>query len=416
MRVRLTGLRSNAGRKQEAMNSTTLTTPDAIGSNVLSVALIGPTESRRKPIASALAALHGSMIKEYPKYPEIDDVPKLLEAEYDVIVLELDSDPEYALEVVESICGSSNVTVMVYSEQVNPDMLVRCMRAGAREFLAQPITATTIAEAMVRASVRRPSGKALKKATGKLLLFAGAKGGSGVTTVATNFAVSLAQESGKSTVLIDLNLPLGNAALDIGLTPEYTTANALQNYTRLDSNYLSTLLTKHSSGLSVLAAPDKYSSVQASNESVERLLAVARQEFDYVVVDVGSRFDSMTRSLLDAASVVYLVLQVSISELRNANRLITDLFRSGHAKLEVVLNRFTPRALSIDEASITRALTVAPSWKLPSDYPAARTAQNTASPLVAQDSPIARVIRQMTRAARGSTDTPEKKKRFGLFR
>ena len=113
------------------MNSTTLTTPDAIGSNVLSVALIGPTESRRKPIASALAALHGSMIKEYPKYPEIDDVPKLLEAEYDVIVLELDSDPEYALEVVESICGSSNVTVMVYSEQVNPDMLVRCMRAGA---------------------------------------------------------------------------------------------------------------------------------------------------------------------------------------------------------------------------------------------------------------------------------------------
>jgi len=398
------------------MNSTTLTTPDAIGSNVLSVALIGPTESRRKPIASALAALHGSMIKEYPKYPEIDDVPKLLEAEYDVIVLELDSDPEYALEVVESICGSSNVTVMVYSEQVNPDMLVRCMRAGAREFLAQPITATTIAEAMVRASVRRPSGKALKKATGKLLLFAGAKGGSGVTTVATNFAVSLAQESGKSTVLIDLNLPLGNAALDIGLTPEYTTANALQNYTRLDSNYLSTLLTKHSSGLSVLAAPDKYSSVQASNESVERLLAVARQEFDYVVVDVGSRFDSMTRSLLDAASVVYLVLQVSISELRNANRLITDLFRSGHAKLEVVLNRFTPRALSIDEASITRALTVAPSWKLPSDYPAARTAQNTASPLVAQDSPIARVIRQMTRAARGSTDTPEKKKRFGLFR
>lgn len=398
------------------MNSTTLTTPDAIGSNVLSVALIGPTESRRKPIASALAALHGSMIREYPKYPEIDDVPKLLEAEYDVIVMELDSDPEYALEVVESICGTSNVTVMVYSEQVNPDMLVRCMRAGAREFLAQPITTATIAEAMVRASVRRPSGKALKKTAGKLLLFVGAKGGSGVTTVATNFAVSLAQqESGKSTVLIDLNLPLGNAALDIGLTPEYSTANALQNYTRLDSNYLSTLLTKHSSGLSVLAAPDKYSSAQATNESVERLLAVARQEFDYVIVDVGSRFDSMTRPLLDAASVVYLVLQVSISELRNANRLITDLFRSGNAKLEVVLNRFTPRALSIDEASITKALTVAPSWKLPSDYPAARTAQNTASPLVIQDSPIARVIRQMTRAATGSTDTPEKKKRFGLF-
>lgn len=400
---------------QKDMNATTITTPDAIGSNVLSVALIGPTESRRKPIASALATLHGSQIKEYSRYPEIDDVPKLVAADYDVIMIELDSDPEYALELVESICGSSPVTVMVYAEHMNPDMLVRCMRAGAREFLAQPITATTLAEAMVRASVRRPA-KGQKKATGKLLLFVGAKGGSGVTTVATNFAVALAQESARSTVLIDLNLPLGNAALDIGLTPEYSTANALQNASRLDSNYLSTLLTKHSSGLSVLAAPDKYSSVQATNESVERILMIARQEFEFVVVDVGSRFDSMTRSLLEAASVVYLVLQVSISELRNANRLITDLFRSSNAKLEVVLNRFTPRALSIDEASITKALTMAPTWKIASDYPAARTAQNTASPLVMQDSAVARVIRQMARSGSGASEVVEKKKRFGLFK
>jgi pilus assembly protein CpaE len=397
------------------MRTTTLTSSDAIGSSVLSVGLIGPSESRRKPIASVLAAVHGSQVKEYTQYPEIDDIARLVEDEHDVIVLELDTDPEYALEVVESICGASPVTVMVYSEQMNPDMLVRCMRAGAREFLSQPITAATVAEAMVRASVRRPAAKAAKKANGKLLLFAGAKGGSGVTTVATNFAVSLAQDSGKSAVLIDLNLPLGNAALDIGLTPEYTTANALQNFNRLDSNYLSMLLTKHSSGLSVLAAPDKYSNAQATNESVERLLAVARQEFDYVIVDVGSRFDSMTRSLLDASSVVYLVLQVSISELRNANRLITDLFRSSNAKLEVVLNRFTPRALSIDEASIAKALTVTPTWKIPSDFPAVRAAQNTASALVTQDSPISKVIRQMTRAVSGVAETPEPKKRFGLF-
>ena len=413
VRVRL---KDGERKGQNSMTTTTVTTPDAIGSNVLSVALIGPTESRRKPIASALAALHGSIIKEFVQYPEIDDVPKLVEADFDVIVMELDSDPEYALELVESICGSSPVTVMVYSEQMNPDMLVRCMRAGAREFLSQPITAATLAEAMVRASVRRPS-KGPKKATGKLLLFVGAKGGSGVTTVATNFAVALAQESKQSsTVLIDLNLPLGNAALDIGLTPEYTTANALQNASRLDSNYLSTLLTKHSSGLTVLAAPDRYSSVQATEESVERVLTIARQEFDYVVVDVGSRFDSMTHSLLEAASVVYLVLQVSISELRNANRLITDLFRTSNAKLEVVLNRFTPRALGIDEASITKALTITPAWKIGSDYPAARTAQNTASPLVMQDSAVSRVIRQMARSAAGVAESTDKKKRFGLFK
>ena len=397
------------------MNSSTTKLPDSLGSNVLSVALIGPTEVRRKSLASSLATLHGSAIREFAFYPEMDDVARLLEAEYDVIIVELDSNPEYALELVENICGSSSVTVMVYSEQVFPEMLVRCMRAGAREFLTQPITSTTIAEAMVRASVRRPASRSVKRPTGKLLVFVGAKGGSGVTTVASNFAVALAQESGHNIALLDLNLPLGNAALDLGLTPEYSTANALGNFARLDSNYLSTLLVKHSSGLSVLAAPDRYSTVQASNEAVEKLLSVTRQDFDYVVVDAGSRFDAIGKALFEPGATVYLVLQVSISELRNANRLISELFKSSSVKLEIVLNRFTSRTLSIDEASITKALTMAPTWKIPGDYPAARSAQNTASPLALEDSPISRVIRQMTRAASGSIETPEKKKRFNLF-
>jgi len=398
------------------MNSSTSKLPDVLGSNVLSVALIGPTENRRKSLASALATLHGSAIREFAFYPEMDDVPRLLEAEYDVIIVELDNNPEYALELVENICGNSSVTVMVYSEQVFPEMLVRCMRAGAREFLTQPITATTLAEAMVRASVRRPATRSVKKPTGKLLIFVGAKGGSGVTTVASNFAVSLAKESGQSTVLIDLNLPLGNAALDLGLTPEYSTANALSSYARLDSNYLSTLLVKHSSGLSVLAAPDRYATVQATNEAVEKLLFVTRQDFDYVVVDAGSRFDAIGKALFEPGATVYLVLQVSISELRNANRLISELFKSSSVKLEIVLNRYTSRTLSIDEASITKALTLPPTWKVPGDFPAARSAQNTATPLALEDSPISRVIRQMTRAASGSVETPEKKKRFNLFK
>ena len=195
------------------MTPTSAKDPDALGSKTLSIALIGPEEFRRQPIASALASLQGGVTREFSFYPELDDVPRLLESDYDVIIVELDSNPEYALELVENICGNSSITVMVYSAQVYPDMLVRCMRAGAREFLTHPVTPATIAEAMVRASVRRPAVRVEKKKVGgKVLIFVGAKGGSGVTTIASNFAVSLAQEPDKSTILIDLNLPLGNAA------------------------------------------------------------------------------------------------------------------------------------------------------------------------------------------------------------
>lgn len=396
------------------MSSTHTKDPDALGRSVLHVALIGPDQLRRQPIASALARLQGSQTREFSKYPELDDVPRLLEAEYDVIIMDLDSNTEHALDLVENICGKSSVTVMVYSAQVEAEMLVRCMRAGAREFLTQPLTAKTIAEAMVRASVRRPTSTPSKKALGELLVFVGAKGGSGVTTVATNFAISLAQESGKSTVLIDLNLPLGDAALELGITAQYSTANALQDIGRLDSNFLLMLLSKHSSGLSVLAAPDKYAQVHASDEAVERLLTVARQNFDYVVVDVGSRFGSTGKDIFEVSSVVYLVVQVSISELRNANRLISELFKSNSSKLEIVINRYKAHTLGLDEESITKALTMPAKWRIPNDFPAARRAQNAATPLALEDSPISRVIRQMTRSVCGLPATG-KKKRFGLF-
>ncbi len=397
------------------MMSTFTHDPDALGAKVLSVALIGPQEQRRKAVANALAGSQASVTKEFTSYPRFDDVPRLLDPGYDVIIVELDSDPEQALDTVEHICGSSSATVMVYSASTDPELLVRCMRAGAREFLTQPIASGTIAEALVRASVRRPMGRAAKKAGGKLFVFLGAKGGSGVTTIAGNFAVALAKESEQSTVLIDLDLPLGGVALDLGINAEFSTVNALQNFERLDANFLNKLLAKHSSGLSVLAAPDRYMQVQPSHEAVEKLLSVTRQNFEYVVVDAGTKLGPTAKLLLENASLVYLVTQVSISELRNSNRLINEFFASSNRKLEVVLNRFTPRSLVIDEDNITKALTRPANWKIPNDYPAVRRAQDTATPLSLADSPISRVIRQMARAAGNLAPTPDKKKRLRLF-
>ena len=302
----------------ELVMSTPIKDQDALGSNVISIGLISPEEMRRQPIVDALAGLRGSVAREISSYPELDDVPRLLEDNYDVIIVELDSNPEYALDLVETICANSSATVMVYSTHVYPEMLVRCMRAGAREFLTSPVSSNTIAEALVRAAVRRPTVRVAKKTIGKVMVFIGAKGGSGVTTIASNFAVALAQDSGQSTVLIDLNLPLGDTALELGLKSEFSTANALNEFHRLDYNFLSRLLCKHDSGLFVLAAPDKYTEVEASSEAVERLLSIARQNFEYVVVDAGSRFGTMGRTLLAGGATAYLVTQVGISELRNS--------------------------------------------------------------------------------------------------
>ncbi|MGD0830001.1 MAG: hypothetical protein ABR907_03590 [Terracidiphilus sp.] len=384
--------------------------PDSLGADVLSVALIGPDEDRRKALATALNNCQSGEIREFSSYPpSLDDVPKLLEQHYDVIIIDLDSHPEYALELVESICANGASTVMVYSVKADSELLVRCMRAGAREFLTLPFAQNTMAEALVRASARRPATKTPKKVGGRLLTFLGAKGGDGVTTLACNFAVSVAQESGQSTLLIDLDLPLGDAALNLGVVAEYSAINALQNASRLDSSFLSKLLVKHSSGVSVLAAPGKFPQFPASNDAIDRLIAVARQDFENVVIDMGSRLDLMGTSLFKDGSTVYLVIQAGIAGLRNSNRLISQYFNTGVPKLEIVLNRYEPRSLGVPEDQITKALTRPANWKIPNDYVAVRRMQSTAVPLALEDSPISRLVHQMARTACGMPAAPEKK-------
>jgi pilus assembly protein CpaE len=389
---------------------------ESFSADPLSIALIGPDEERRKAAATALAGFQGGDIREFSAYPPgLDDLPRLLEQRYDVIVIDLDSNPEYALELVESICASGTVTVMVYSAKTDPDLLVRSMRAGAREYLTLPFAHSIMAEALVRAAARRPANRPSRKVGGRMLVFFGAKGGTGVTTIACNFAVALAQDTTQSTLLIDLDLPLGDAALNLGLVADFSTVNALQDSGRLDASFLAKLLIKHNSGLSVLAAPGKFPQYLASNESIDKLMAVARQDFDNVVVDVGSRLDLSGTALFREASTIYLVTQAGIPELRNSNRLISQFFTTGGPKLEIVINRYQPKALGVGDEHITKALTRPAQWKIPNDYAAVRRMQNTATPLVLEDSPISRLIKEMARSVTGQQEVPVKKKGFNLF-
>jgi pilus assembly protein CpaE len=334
---------------------------------------------------------------------------------FDVILVELDSDPEYALTLVESISADGLATVMVCSAQKNPDLLLKCMRAGAREFLAIPFAPGTMSEALNRASALRSPVRPSKKTDGRLLVFFGAKGGSGVTTLACNFAVSLAQESRQRTLLIDLNLPLGDAAINLGINAQYSIADALQNYNRLDPTFLSSLLVEHSSGLFVLAAPSELDITCATTEAIDKLIEVARREYDYVVVDAGPRCDLQQTHLFDESSTIFLVTQVGIPELRNSHRLIMQLSAEGSPKLEIVINRYDPRSQEIKEEHITKALTRPAQWKIPNNYAAVRRMQNTATPFTEEDSPISRVIRQMTRSVCNQPPIPEKKKTFSFF-
>jgi len=400
--------------KKEVM-STFMRDSEGLSMGSLSLALIGPDVRRRREVAKAFEGQQATISREFSSYPTVD-LAEFLEGVYDGVIIDLDSNPEHALEVIENLCSHNNsVTVMVYSARSDPQMLVRCMRAGAREFLNEPVLPGSAAEALVRASVRRDEVRRLKTAAGKLLVFVGAKGGCGVTTVASNFAVALAKYA--KVALIDLDLQLGDVSLTLGIQSGFTVLDAFQNLHRLDSDFLSGLMAKHASGVSVLGAPDNIPDIQPSTDGLERLLRVAREDFAYVIVDAGSCSIRTHEMLFEMATTIYLVSQVSVADLRNANRFVTRYFGgSGGQKLEIVLNRCNPHNhIEIDDEAITKALTRPAKWRIQNDFVAARRAQNTGVPLASEKNHIARVIADMAIAASGQVPVPEKKKKFGLF-
>jgi pilus assembly protein CpaE len=237
-----------------------------------------------------------------------------------------------------------------------------------------------------------------------------------VTTLACSFAVSLAEQSHQRTLLIDLNLPIGDAALNLGVRSEYTTVKAFDNASRLDSHFLSTLLVAHGSGLMVLAAPSEMTQAHPPDDAIVTLLNVARQGFEYVVVDAGSRLNLQSTYPCDESTTLYLVTQVGIPELRNANRLIKNLPSEGGPNLEIVINRFDAGSHGLDEAHVTKALTRPVKWKIPNDYLAVRRMQTSTTPITQENSQIARAIRQMTQSVCGAAAAPEKKKKgFSFF-
>jgi pilus assembly protein CpaE len=389
---------------------------DPPSTGATTIALIDPDAQNRKEVAAALAGFQGTVVREYPSYPDdLDDLPQMLEQHYGAIIIGLDNDPEYAFDMVESFCACGTTTVMVYSAQTDLELAVRFMRAGAREFLTLPLVRADLAGALARVSIRNSASRQIRRTSRRLFVFLGSKGGCGVTTIASNFAVALAQESGQRTLLIDFGLPLGDAALNLGMIPEYSTANAFQDTSRLDANFLGSLLARHSSGLSVLPAPNEFSLTPVANEAIDKLLSVARQSFDYVVVDAGSRVDLRETALFDESASLYLISQVGVSELRNANRLISQFFSTRGRRLQIVLNRYTPHALLFDDQQISKALTRPAQWKIPDDFATAQRTQNTVNPVALEDSPISRAIRQMARTACGLPAVAEKKRGFFFF-
>ena len=155
--------------------------------------------------------------------------------EADVIIVDIVPDKEQGILTVDKIIEiSKHSHVFVAGDGTDADLILRSMRAGAKEFLSTPLDGKALLTAIERISKAHASVTKEKKRFGRLFAFFSAKGGTGSTVISTNFAVSLAEQTKKPTVLVDLDMQLGEVSLFLGIKPAFNIADMADNIHRMD--------------------------------------------------------------------------------------------------------------------------------------------------------------------------------------
>jgi pilus assembly protein CpaE len=319
------------------------------------IAIISPSTAHLEDIQRHLqGAGHVAVAAEGGK-SRIDQV--LGQSQPELLIVDgMCCDPAELEHVEKAMAQHPQLMVALLCSQQTPEFLIRAMRAGVREVLPSPPPASQLLAAVGRLACR-VSPPARHGGQGKLLAFMPCKGGSGASFLAANLGWQLGQ-SGKA-LLIDLNLQFGDAlSLVHEDSPPFTLADVARDIHRLDAALLAACSVQVTPGLSVLAAPQEVGdAVDIKPDQIEALIQVARQAYDFVLLDLGRSLDHMNVRALDQADQIFMVLQSGLPWLRHAKRM-QRVFRSldyPDHKIEWIVNRFEKNA-DIGLEEIARAL------------------------------------------------------------
>ena len=325
----------------------------------------------------------------------------------DLVLLEVPAGQEdmSGATVRKFVDALPEAAILAMGSGVSAETVIKVIRAGAFEFLSRPVERVDLAEALEKVTrVRRGPAPSVRK-TGRVLSVFSTKGGLGVTTVAINLAVCLAERAPDNTLLIELDTRQSDIATFLDVRPTYSVVDAFENIDRLDESFLRGLLTRHASGLWVLPGPLRMERTQLNGEQVRAGLEIIRSHFDNVVLDLRHDTSPGTFAGLEASDTIVFLTSLEVSALRSGAAGLAGFRLLGldaHKVKVVVMREDTGEDVTLKHAR--EALGVPVYWRTPSDYQTVVSAINTGKPVVtaAPRSKFARNVRQLADMLGGS--------------
>lgn len=288
--------------------------------------------------------------------------------------------------------------IMLCSNQA-PDFLINAMRVGVREVIPSPANKEALLAAIARIGHKMKLSHAQPQ-KGKIIAFTPCKGGSGATFLAANVGYALAALENKKVILMDLNLDSGDASLFVSDTkPTTNLADIAINIQRLDASFLTSSLVQVLPNFGVLASPeDPGQAMEVRPEHIEELLELAARQFDYVILDIGRAFNSISIKALDHSNTIFPVMQMTLPFIRDAKRLVGVFKSLGYPreKIRLLVNRHEKSSdISLEDVEQTLGTKVYKT--VPNSFNAVAASVNQGIPLIkmAKNNPVSKSIQEL---------------------
>ena len=356
-------------------------------SNVLRLAIVDPNDESREMLKGMLLGMDMIWLEaESSRYEFFVDI--VGQTDPDIGVVAIDTDPEKALKLIANLREAApECSLLVVSSSSDGQLILRAMRAGAKEFLTQPVGIEELVSALDRIGNQRASKGDGKTRSCQVLAVAGATGGVGSTSLAVNLGCALASNDRNSVALVDLDLSLGDADVFLDTIPDYTLVDVAQNISRLDFTLLKRSMTKHASGLYLLPRPVQLQDTALiTPDALQRVFGLLKASFSHVIIDLSKSYSRVDMAALEAAHHVLLVTQLDLPCLRNVVRLMMSFedVDSLKDKVRIVVNRvgLDNGQISLKKAQETIGREIF--WQLPNDYRVMVEMRNNGVPLVEQ--------------------------------
>jgi pilus assembly protein CpaE len=300
-----------------------------------------------------------------------------------LVIMEIGDDVSVAAERIQTILSRfPQVSVFGTSDDRSSDTILSLMRAGMSEYILRPVTEVDLVCALQKIGrlwlVKPVEGKE----RGLVYSAFSPKGGVGCTTLAINLATNIHQITGKPTLLMDLDMTAGDVTTFLNIRPAYSMTDVISNVTRLDKSFLQGVITRHDSGIQVLAEPQSIGeNISFTCENFRRVMDIIRTMFSYVVLDVKASLDDCNSAALEMSDVILMVFVLSLPGIRNIQRYMDYFEKKGIGKgnLQLVVSRYVKKGdIRLEDAE--RILRQKISFTIPNEYETAMACLNKGMP------------------------------------